>query len=248
MARKKKSSNDVPVQTLTARAKVVNLSDQDALLLGLLGFFAKQKALNWNVANHHRRRTWKETGNIPGFAEQCRELKTNRWYKLLPSQSSQEILGELDDSYRSWFAHRKNGNGQAKPPGFRKKDSLSAITFKQKALKMLPDDRVQLRLPRICSRREITLEYRLPPKDVLGEVKQVKLVLNGQTGDWYLHIIHNVAIEYRKQGNIMALDLGIVNIAAGILTTGQTFLVPGGGLLALDRYFHKEIAKCNSSK
>ena len=107
MARKKKSKNDVPMQTLTARAKVVNLSDQDALLLGLLGFAATKL---WNVANHHRRVTWSETGKIPGYAEQCRELKTNRWYKLLPSQSAQEVLGEQDDSYRSWYSHRKNGD------------------------------------------------------------------------------------------------------------------------------------------
>ncbi len=98
LARRKKSSNNAPVQTLTARAKTVNLSDQDTLLLGLLGFSATKL---WNVANHHRRTVWNETGRMPGFAEQCREIKNNRWYKLLPSQSSQEILGEQDDSYRS---------------------------------------------------------------------------------------------------------------------------------------------------
>ncbi|WP_159446619.1 hypothetical protein [Carboxydocella sp. JDF658] len=45
----------MPTQTLTARAKVINLSDQDALLLGLLGFSATKL---WNVANHHRRTVW----------------------------------------------------------------------------------------------------------------------------------------------------------------------------------------------
>ncbi|KNZ70320.1 putative transposase [Thermincola ferriacetica] len=122
-----------------------------------------------------------------------------------------------------------------------------AVTFKQKAFRILPDNRVMLRLPRTYSRREIILEYRLSPKDFLGEVKQVKLVFSSQTSDWYLHIVHRVSVKYREPGNIMALDLGIVNIAAGILSTGQTFLVPGGALLALDRYFHKEIAKCRSS-
>ncbi|MDA8333818.1 MAG: transposase [Peptococcaceae bacterium] len=42
----------------------------------------------------------------------------------------------------------------------------------------------------------------------------------------------------------MALDLGIINIIAGVISTGFLFLVPGGELLALDRYFHKEKAKC----
>jgi len=168
------------MQKLTAAAKVVNLNDQNALLLGLLGFSGTKL---WNTANHHRRTVWNETGKIPGFSDQCRELKTNRWHKLLPSQSSQEILGEQDDSYRSWFSHCKNGDKLARPPGFRKKDTLSTITFKQNAFEMLPDNQVKLNLPKTYNRRKITLEYRLPPDATLGKVQQVKLIYNPKSGE-----------------------------------------------------------------
>jgi len=244
LARKKKSSNGMPVQTLTARAKVVNLSDRDALLLGLLGFSATKL---WNVANHHRRIVWNETGKIPNFAQQCRELKTNRWYKLLPSQSAQEVLGEQDDSYRSWFSHRKNGDVLAKPPGFRKKSTLSTVTFKQNAFEMLLDNRVCLKLPKTYGRREIVLEYQLPLDVTLGKVQQVKLIYEPRTGNWYLHITHRVSVKYKETGNVMALDLGIANIVAGLISDGFSFIVPGGELLALDRHFQKEKAKCTKS-
>jgi putative transposase len=46
----------------------------------------------------------------------------------------------------------------------------------------------------------------------------------------------------------MALDLGIINIAAGYISNGSSFIIPGGELLALDRYFHKEKARCTNSK
>lgn len=241
LARRKKSSNNAPVQTLTARAKIVNLSDQDTLLLGLLGFSATKL---WNVANHHRRTVWNETGRIPGFAEQCRELKNNRWYRLLPSQSSQEILGEQDDSYRSWFSHRKNGDKLAKPPGFRKKDTLSTVTFKQNAFEMLPDNLVRLKLPKTYARRELILEYQLPLDTTLGKVQQIKLVYDPKTEDWYLHITHRVLVKYREAGNVMSLDLGIANIVAGLISDSFSFIVPGGELLTPDRYFQKEKAKC----
>lgn len=244
MARKNKSKSDVPMQTLTAKAKIVNPSDQDALLLGLLGFAGTKL---WNTANHHRHVVWNETGKIPGFAEQCKELKGNRWYKLLPSQSAQEILGEQDDSYRSWFSHRKNGDKTARPPGFRKKDMLSTVTFKQNAFEILSDNRVRLKLPKTYTRRELILEYRLPPDIALGKVQQVKLVCEPKTGDWYLHITHKVPVKYRKAGNIMGLDLGMINIVAGLISDGFSFIVPGGELLALDRYFQKKKAKCTKS-
>lgn len=244
MARSISQSNEIPMQTLTAKAKVINLSDEDALLLGLLGFAGTKL---WNVANNHRRSVWKETGKIPGFAEQCRELKINRWYKLLPSQSAQEILGEQDDSYRSWFSHRKNGDIKAQPPGFRKKHTLSTITFKQNAFEMLPRNCIRLKLPRAYERREIVLEYCLPIGTVLGKVQQVKLTYENKTGNWYLHMTHKLPVHYRETGNIMALDLGIVNIIAGLITDGYSFIVPGGELLSLDRYFQKEKAKCTKS-
>ncbi|GAW32927.1 transposase, IS605 OrfB family, partial [Carboxydocella sp. JDF658] len=81
----------------------------------------------------------------------------------------------------------------------------------------------------------------------MSKVQQVKLVYEPGTGDWYLHITHRVPVTYKETENVMALDLGIVNIAAGVISDGFSFLVPGGELLALDRYFQKEKAKRTKS-
>jgi len=121
------------------------------------------------------------------------------------------------------------------------------VTFKQNAFEMLPDNRVKLKLPRTYGRREIVLEYQLPPDVTLGKVQQVKLVYEPGTGDWYLHITHRVSVKYKETGNVMALDLGIVNIVAGLISDGFSFIVPGGELLTLDRYFQKGKAKCTKS-
>lgn len=174
------SSRDEPYQLLTTRAKIMNLSDQDALLLGLAGYAATKM---WNVANHERKAVWQETEKIPGFPDQCKTLKTNRWYKLLPSQTAQEVLAELDDSYRSWYSHRKNGDLSAKPPGFRKKDALSTLTFKQNAYGMVDENKVLLKLPKTYARQAVTLEYQLPPGTTLSKVQQVKLNIR-QDKDW----------------------------------------------------------------
>ena len=252
MKRKKQKVNesgqpikDESYQLLTARAKIASLSDQDALLLALASFAATKM---WNVANHERKAVWQETGKIPGFPDQCKTLKTNRWYKLLPSQAAQEVLAELDDSYRSWYSHRKNGDTEARPPGYRKKDTLSTLTFKQNAFEMLEDCTVVLHLPKTYERTRLELNYKLPPDTTLGKVQQVKLSYDHRSGDWYLLIYHKVKIEYLPLQNIMAIDLGIINIAAGYISNGKSFVIPGGELLALDRYFHKMKAKTNSSK
>lgn len=113
---------------------------------------------------------------------------------------------------------------------------------------MLDDNHVLLKLPKTYNRRAVTLGYKLPPATTLGKVQQVKLSYEHKTGNWYLLIYHKIKVEYQPLQNIMALDLGIINIVTGYISNSKSFLVPGGELLALDRYFHKIKAKTNSSK
>ena len=61
----------------------------------------------YNTANYQRRKVWEETGKIPNYNTQDKELKNNVWYKLLSSQTAQAVLENLDRSYKSWFKLRK---------------------------------------------------------------------------------------------------------------------------------------------
>jgi putative transposase len=114
------SAQDSPVQTMTVVGKALVMDDSTALLLGLLGFSATKL---WNTAVWHTRKVWADTGEIPTYPELDVALKQEHplWYRRLHSQSSQAILEELRQSYQSWFALRKKGDGKSNPPGFRRK-------------------------------------------------------------------------------------------------------------------------------
>ncbi len=100
---------------MTAKAKIVGLSDQDALLFGLPGFPATKL---WNAANWNRRAKWKEIGKIPSYVDQASELKTNAWSRQLHSQTARAVLEKLARAYRSGHRLRKAGHRNMKPPGF----------------------------------------------------------------------------------------------------------------------------------
>ena len=118
------SVKEPDLQTMTAVGKVLVTDDSTALLLGLLGYSATKL---WNTALWHSKEYWKTTGKIPPYAKMDVVIKQEHplWYRRLHSQSAQAILEELWQSYRSWFALRKKGEAKAKPPGFRRKTSLS---------------------------------------------------------------------------------------------------------------------------
>lgn len=84
----------------THQAKILNHS-QGEESLDRHGWSASKL---WNVANHHSRKVWKETGEIPGHGDLKDELKTHPKYNGLHSQSSQRVLEELAEAFNSWYA------------------------------------------------------------------------------------------------------------------------------------------------
>jgi putative transposase len=107
----------------------VRITGKKAKILGAMGYAGTKL---WNTANWERRDQWAKTGEMPNYAEQASELKTNKWYKQLPSQTAQAILEKLEQAYKSWYALRKK-NTRARPPGFRSKQTFSSLIFKKSA-------------------------------------------------------------------------------------------------------------------
>jgi putative transposase len=241
--------HDIEYQTMTAVGKALVTDDSTAILLGLLGYSGTKL---WNTAVWYTREEWKATGKIPSYAKLDLTMKQERplWYRRLHSQSAQAVLEELWQSYKSWFAHRKNGNQNASPPGFRRKDTLSAVTFKQHAVKWDPrTSTVRLSIPKdiygkqfLYIKTHIPFGFRLTNDDIqISRLVYVK-------GEWYIHLVHKVALPGLKgAGETMSIDLGMANLAATACTDGTTSLWAGRELLAMERYFEKQKSKTTRS-
>ena len=103
----------------------INPKPEEEEILQKLGFYATKL---YNTDNYMRREDWDKTGKIPSWYDQKKNLKDNHWYRLLPSQTAQAIIKNLQDAYVSWFKLRKTDE-KAEPPMFRKKNRLSPLTF-----------------------------------------------------------------------------------------------------------------------
>jgi putative transposase len=202
----------------------------------------------WNTANYERRQTWEETGKIPSYAQQCKQLKDNPWARLLQSQSAQAVLQKLDFAYRSWYKLRKTDK-TAKPPGFRRKESLSTVTFKRSAFR-IEGSTLQLSLtPKLREETGFTERFLYAKfeahRPVEGDPCLVEVVRNG--GGWYAHIVENVREpRLMLDRKAMAIDLGVVNLAACVDEGGHAQIYSGRQLLSVQRYFNKQIAHVQS--
>ncbi len=173
------------------------------------------------------------------------------WYRRLHSQSAQAILEELWQSYKSWFALRKEGDRKAKPPGFRQKTSLSAITFKQNAVKWNPrTSTARFSIPKdIYGKQFLYLKICLPHGIRLDDnnIQLARLIYHN--GDWSVHFVYNITLpELKGFGETMAIDLGMKHLAATASTDRITALWSGGELAALERHFDKQKSKTTRSR
>ena len=230
------------IQTMTVVGKALVTDDSTALLLGLLGFSATKL---WNTALWHTREVWSNTGKIPTYPELDVALKQEhpRWYRRLHSQSAQAILEELRQSYQSWFALRKKGDRKARPPGYRRKTVLSTVTFKQSAVTWnARTSTIRLSIPKdIYGKQFLFLKVSFPHGSRLAgdNVQTGRLVHDN--GTWFIHLVYTITLPaVSEEGETMAIDLGMKDLAATACTDGTTSLWSGGELAALERYFEMQ--------
>jgi IS605 OrfB family transposase len=182
-------------------------------------------------------------------------FKDNHWAKNLHSQSAQFIVTEVISAYKGWFAHRKNGNGNAKPPGFRPKTALSPVTFIQDAQTLVnKNDNTYLLLSLGTKRedgiRKITVKITHRKNLPEGTLKNVKITYDTVSGDYYAHLVFDVPVRKPPQQqlelfptNVVAIDLGLNNLISATFSDGTTIIISGRELKAIRQYWQKVRAK-----
>ncbi len=220
----------------------LNSTPEQEAYLRKLAFYATKL---YNTDNWMRREQWDKTGKIPSWYDQKKTLKNNHWYRLLPSQTAQAVIKNLQDNYVSWFRLRKVDN-KARAPKFRKKDRLSPLSFYQQF--SISEGKLNFSMSRKFRKEtgidKLTFEINMW-RDIKGIPKMCNVLY--QNGKWMAHIVYEVDEKPLKEyPNIMAVDVGIINLLTVVDTNGQSKIYSGRQALAIQHYFNKEIAKVQS--
>ena len=79
----------------------VKVNDSLSIILGHLSYASSKL---FNVGNYERKE-YKSLGfdSMSDWYNQKKRLKDNIWYKSLPSQTAQEVLKRLDESWKSYL-------------------------------------------------------------------------------------------------------------------------------------------------
>lgn len=224
----------------------------DELLV--LNSFAYASAKLWNIGNYEKK-NYKDLKfeSFPDWYDQKKRLKTEFWYKNLPSQTAQQVLKDLQEGWSSFFKLKETGGIEnPQPPRFKKKKSLHNFTFLNNGFKVLPGNVLQLSVPKQLKaylKEEFSLKLTylvLKCEDLStlpGKIKIVEFIPQ-KDYKYELCVVYEIEDQPLKEDNhhYLSIDMGLSNLFTCYDNEGSSFIVSGAKFLEISHYYHKKIA------
>ncbi|OXB94682.1 RNA-guided endonuclease InsQ/TnpB family protein [Parageobacillus galactosidasius] len=219
----------------------------------------------YNIVNYDNR----ENG-FKNYIETERLYKQNYHTQFLHSHTYQWCLKILEQNWKSYFAsikdYEKNPNkylGKPKPPKFKNnKNKKNEVIFTKAGIRY-KDGILKLSLSKIMKDKFQVQSLNFDMKNVkipvnLSRIQQIRIQWDKSSKMWYLLIIWDKEVENKVTGNnVMAIDLGLDNLATCVFKDNeQCIIFSGKHLKSKNAYYNKKIARltsiamkqCNDSK
>lgn len=235
---------------LTVKQQVKHLSKDDYLTLRHLSHIAKNLA---NEAIYNIRQHYFNEGTYLRYESNYVLLKDNPNYKMLNSNMAQQIIKYVDYMFKSFFGLLKLAKqGKIPMQAVRIPHYLSKDGFMTLVIAMFTIKNNVLKIPFSNSFRKehASVFIKVPPILRDKKIKQIKIIPRQNARFFEIQYVYEADIPQRSlnSNNTLALDFGVNNLVTAVTNTGETFIVDGRRLKAVNQGFNKQNAKLQSIK
>ncbi|MPW38720.1 transposase [Thermococcus sp. 101 C5] len=241
----------------TVTLKLQPSKEQEKTLFEL----AQATAVIWNKLNYERLKQFKEFGKIDfGTTEKEAYYTFKGW---VGGSTVQQLARKNAEAWRSFFSLlKKKKNGELpdwfkpQPPKFVKEGNerkLFIIPLRNDQYK-IEGNTIELRRLGKFGRLKIQFKGRIHLK---GKQGRLEIIYDAVKRKWYAHVSYTVEekltngdwvkVPRESRGNLSAgIDLGVNNLIAVYVESGESFLVNGRPLKSIAFYWQKRIAEYQS--
>ena len=234
---------------LTLKQQVKHLSKKEFRNLKYLCHIAKNLK---NQAIYNVRQHYFKNKKYLSYNENYKMLKNSENYKKLNSNMAQQILKEVDESFKSFFALlklAKNGqyNGKIKLPNYLDKDGFTTLVI---GFVRLKDDMLIVPYSNSFKKTHQEVKVKLPSVLKDKKIKEIRIIPKQHSRYFeiqYTYEVKEIQRELNKE-NVLGIDLGIDNLCTCVTNTGASFIIDGRKLKSINQYYNKINAKLQSIK
>ncbi|WCB31963.1 transposase [Fusobacterium nucleatum] len=234
---------------LTLKQQVKHLSKKEFRNLKYLSHIAKNLT---NEAIYNIRQYYFKNKKYLSYNENYKILKNSENYKKLNSNMAQQVLKEVDGSFKSFFGLlklAKNGqyNSKIKLPNYLAKDAFTTLVI---GFVRLKDGMLIIPYSNSFRKTHKEIAIKLPPVLKGKKIKEIRIMPKQHSRYFeiqYTYEVKEVQRELNKE-NGLGIDLGIDNLCTCVTNTGASFIIDGRKLKSINQYYNKINAKLQSIK
>ena len=235
---------------LTVKQQVKHLSKDDYKTMKELCRIAKNLT---NQAIYNIRQYYFTEGEYLNYQKNYALLKTSDNYKLLNSNMAQQILKEVDCSFKSFFGLLKLAKKgkysfkDCKLPNYLSKDGYTTLII---GFVRLNGNKLILPFSNTYKKTHQSVEIAIPPVLLDKKIKEIRIIPKANARFFEIQYIYETECIQRNLNtkNALAIDLGINNLVTAVSSKGNTFIIDGKRLKSINQWYNKEIARLQSIK
>ena len=235
---------------LTVKQQVKHLSKDDYKTMKELCRIAKNLT---NQAIYNIRQHYFAEGEYLNYQKNYALLKTSDNYKLLNSNMAQQILKEVDCSFKSFFGLLKLAKKgkysfkDCKLPNYLSKDGYTTLII---GFVRLNGNKLILPFSNTYKKTHQSVEIAIPPVLLDKKIKEIRIIPKANARFFEIQYIYETECIQRNLNtkNALAIDLGINNLVTAVSSKGNTFIIDGKRLKSINQWYNKEIARLQSIK
>lgn len=235
---------------LTIKQQAKHLSKEEYSILRELCHTAKNLA---NEAIYNVRQYYFTEGEYLKYEKNYALLKDSSNYKMLNSNMAQQILKEVDGSFKSFFGLLKLAKKgkysfrDCKLPHYLPKDGFTTLVI---GFVRLNGNKLILPYSNTFKKAHKPVEIKIPPILADKHIKEIRII--PKSGARFFEIQYTYEAENIQrnlnQNNALALDLGVNNLVTAVSNQGRSFIIDGRKLKAVNQWFNKENARLQGIK
>ena len=229
---------------LTVKQQVKHLSKEDYKTIKELCHIAKNLA---NEAIYNVRQYYFAEGEFLKYEKNYTLLKNSPNYKLLNSNMAQQILKEVDGSFKSFFGllklakQGKYAFKDCRLPHYLPKDGYTTLVI---GFVRLKGNKLILPFSNGFKKTHKAVEITIPPILLDKKVKEIRIIPKAKARFFEAECVQ----RNLNTNNALALDLGINNLVTAVSSNGRSFIIDGRKLKSINQWFNKENARLQSIK
>lgn len=235
---------------LTVKQKVKHLSKEEYGILRELCHTAKNLT---NEAIYNVRQYYFTEGEYLKYEKNYALLKNSPNYKILNSNMAQQILKEVDGSFKSFFGLLKLAKKgkysfkDCKLPHYLPKDGFVALVI---GFVRLNGNKLILPYSNTFKKSYKPVEIKIPPILADKHIKEIRIIPKSRARFFEIQYTYETECIQRNlnKNNALALDLGVNNLVTAVSSEGKSFIIDGKRLKAVNQWFNKENARLQGIK